>query len=68
MSKANRTETDSKLNELVGHFAQLHRHKHLNEMEIEAKDTVPRTTQSQRYMSDRQTKAMRQSNNTTTDK
>ena len=39
MSKANGPQTDDKFNELVDHFAQLHKHKCSDIMEMERKDT-----------------------------
>ena len=49
MLKANRPHTDDKLNKFIYYFAQINKHKHLDNMESEEKDTVPKMVQSQRH-------------------
>ena len=63
VSKANRTQTDNKPNELIGHFAQLHNQENWNKMEMEGKDTGPRTIQSPMKTNTDHTKAIRQNSN-----
>ena len=68
MSKANRTQTYNKLNELIGSFTQLHKREHLNKMKTREKDKVARTIESQEHMNADHIEAIRQSSNRTEDK
>ena len=49
MSKAKRTQTNNKLNELIYPFAQIHKLEHLDKREMERKDTVSRAIHSLRH-------------------
>ena len=68
MSKANKTQTDDKLKELIDHFAELHKHEHLNEMVTEGEDIGPKTIQSPRHMNAEHIEAIGQIGNRTKDK
>ena len=65
MKCQNKQNTGDRINELTDHFAELHNHEHLNEMETEGKDRVPRTLQPLKHMNAEHTETIRQSSNKT---
>ena len=49
MSKFKRLLVGDKLNELIDHFALLHQHKHLNDLEKEGEERMPKNTASKAH-------------------